>query len=179
MPRQKIAGKKPKTSSKSSVATGSKASKSTMKKKTAPAEGGVKTVRERRFRPGTVAIREIKRYQKTTNLLLLKAPFQRFVRAICEGIDAQLRFQSQALLAVQEAAEMYLVGLFEDTNLCAIHANRVTVMKKDMDLARRIRGERFHDHRDLMPKTGDEVFYQLPYFNEKEHMAHLKKVIGK
>ena len=177
MPRQKIAGKKLKTSSKQSVATGSKASKSTMKKKTAPAEGGVKG--GRRFKPGTVALREIKRYQKQTNLLLLKAPFQRFVRAICDGIDSQLRFQSQALLAVQEAAEMYLVGLFEDSNLCAIHANRVTVMKKDMELARRIRGERFHDHRDLQPKTGDEVFYQLPYFNEKEQMHHLRKVIGK
>ena len=95
MPRQKIAGKKAKTSSKSSVATGSKASKAThAKKKTAPAEGGVKDGKTRRFRPGTVAIREIKRYQKSTTLLLLKAPFQRFVRAICEGIDAQLRFQS-------------------------------------------------------------------------------------
>ena len=145
MPRQKVVGKKQlKTAGKSSVATGSKASKASQaKKKTAPAEGGVKTTNNRRFKPGTVALREIKRYQKGTNLLLLKAPFQRFVRAICEGIDAQLRFQSQALLAVQEAAEMYLVGLFEDSNLCAIHANRVTVMKKDMELARRIRGERF------------------------------------
>lgn len=176
MPRQKVVGKKMKSSQKSSVATGSKVSKaSKAKKKTAPAEGGVKV--QRRFKPGTVALREIKRYQRGTNLLLLKAPFQRFVRAICEGIDAQLRFQSQALLAVQEAAEMYLIGLFEDSNLCAVHANRVTVMKKDMELARRIRGERFQDHRDLQPKNGDEVFYQLPYFNEKEQMAHLRKVI--
>lgn len=178
MPRQKIAGKKNKSASKVSVATGSKASKSAaMKKKTAPAEGGMK--RNMRFRPGTVALREIKRYQKNTHLLLLKAPFQRFVRSICEGIDAQLRFQSQALLAVQEAAEMYLIGLFEDSNLCAIHANRQTVMKKDMELARRIRGERFHDHRDMQPKNGDEVFYQLPYFNEKEQMNHLRKVLAK
>jgi histone H3 len=93
MPRQKVAGKKGKMSSKSSVATGSKASKADKnKKKTAPAEGGVK--RKMRFRPGTVALREIKRYQKQTVLLLAKAPFQRFIRAICEGIDAQLRFQS-------------------------------------------------------------------------------------
>jgi histone H3 len=177
MPRQKIVGKKNKaaSSSKQSVATGSKASKSAMKKKTAPAEGGIK---QRRFRPGTVAIREIKRYQKETRLLLARAPFQRFVRAICEGIDVQIRFQSQALLAVQEAAEMYLVGLFEDSNLCAIHANRVTVMKKDIELARRIRGERFHDHRDLQPKNGDEVFYALPYFNEKEQMDYLRKTLG-
>ena len=109
--------------------------------------------------------------------MLAKAPFQRFIRAICNGIDAQLRFQSQALLALQEAAESYLTGLFEDANLCAIHATRVTVMKKDLDLARRIRGERFHDHRDLQPKTGNEVFYQLPYYDEKTEMKHLKKII--
>lgn len=120
------------------------------KKKAAPAEGGVKT---RRFRPGTVALREIKRYQKTIDNLIPRAPFQRFVRSICEGIDHEVRFQAQALLAVQEATEAYLVGLFEDTNLCAIHANRVTVMKKDLQLARRIRGERNLDRRDFMLKT--------------------------
>ncbi len=109
--------------------------------------------------------------------MLAKAPFQRFIRAICDGIDSQLRFQSAALGALQEAAESYLTGLFEDANLCAIHANRVTVMKKDLDLARRIRGERFHDHRDLQPKTGQEVFYMLPYYNEKDEMKNLKKVI--
>lgn len=177
MPRPKVAGKKLKSStSKQSVASGSKTSKSSaaMKKKTAPAEGGIK----RRFKPGTVALREIKRYQKAIDMLLPRAPFQRFVRAICEGIDSQLRFQSQALLAIQEATEMYLVGLFEDSNLCAIHANRVTIMKKDIELARRIRGERFHDHRDLQPKTGDEVFYSLPYYNEKEQMNTLKKVLA-
>ena len=99
------------------------------------------------------------------------------MRAICDGVDSQLRFQAQALLALQEAAESYLAGLFEDANLCAIHATRVTVMKKDMDLARRIRGERFLDHRDLQPKTGQEVFYKLPYTNEKEQMTQLRKVI--
>jgi histone H3 len=177
MPRAKVAGKKPKMNSKASVATGSKASKvEKAKKKTAPAEGGVK--REHRWRPGTVALREIKRYQKQTTLMLAKAPFQRFVRAICDGIDGQLRFQSQALLALQEAAESYLTGLFEDSNLLAIHANRVTVMKKDLLLARRIRGERFHDHNDTLPKTGNEVFYQLPYRDEKEKMKQLQKIIG-
>ena len=97
MPRQKIAGKKGKISSKSDGGSKSKMS-SKAKKKTAPAEGGMK--KTRRFRPGTVALREIKRYQKATNMLLLKAPFQRFVRAICEAIDPDIRFQSQALLAV-------------------------------------------------------------------------------
>ena len=176
MPRQKIAGKKPQVG-KASVATGSKASKADKaKKKTAIAEGGIK-LKTRRFRPGTVALREIKRYQKQTTFLLLRGPFQRFVRSICSTIDAQLRFQPQALHALQEASESYLTGLFEDANLCAIHASRVTVMKKDMDLARRIRGERFHDHRDLQPKTGQEKFYQLPYYNEKQGMEALRKTV--
>ncbi len=95
-----------------------------------------------RFRPGTVAVREIRRYQRTTQLLLRKLPFQRLVREIAQDFKTDLRFQGSAVLALQEAAEAYLVGLFEDTNLCAIHARRVTIMPKDMQLARRIRGER-------------------------------------
>ena len=95
-----------------------------------------------RFRPGTVALREIRRYQKSTELLLRKLPFQRLVREIAQDFKTDLRFQSSAIAALQEAAEAYLVGLFEDTNLCAIHAKRVTIMPKDIQLARRIRGER-------------------------------------
>ena len=146
-------------------------------KKTAPAMGGLKEKKKQRFRPGTVALREIKRYQKSTDMLLPRAPFQRLVRHICSGIDNDLRFQAQALLALQESTEAYLTGLFEDANLCAIHANRVTVMMKDMQLSRRIRGENNLDHRDLMPKTGDEMFYQLPYTNSKEAMDQLKKAL--
>jgi histone H3 len=96
----------------------------------------------RRYRPGTVALREILRYQKSTELLMRKLPFQRLVREIAQDYKADLRFQSSAVMALQEAAEAYLVGLFEDTNLCAIHAKRVTIMPKDIQLARRIRGER-------------------------------------
>jgi histone H3 len=96
--------------------------------------------KKRRFRPGTVALREIRRYQKSTDLLLRKVPFVRLVRDIAHNIHSDLRFQGQALLALQEAAEAFLVGLFEDTNLCALHAKRVTIMPKDMQLARRIRG---------------------------------------
>jgi histone H3 len=174
MPRQKIAGKKMAMGSKSK-GTASTTKSSKAKKKTAPAEGGVKKFK---FHPGTVALREIKRYQKAVNNLLPRAPFQRLVRNICSAIDPDLRFQSQALLAVQEAAEAYLVGLFEDSNECAIHAKRKTVMKKDLDLARRIRGEKNYDHRDEMKKTSpDDVFYQLPYRNEKEGMEQLKKVM--
>ena len=106
----------------------------------ATAEGGVK--KPHRYRPGTVALREIRRYQKSTELLLRKLPFQRLVREVSQDFKAELRFQSSAVMALQEASEAYLVGLFEDTNLCAIHAKRVTVMPKDMHLARRIRGER-------------------------------------
>ncbi|CDY12740.1 BnaCnng17200D [Brassica napus] len=90
-------------------------------RKSAPATGGVK--KPHRFRPGTL-------------------PFQRLVREIAQDFKTDLRFQSSAVAALQEAAEAYLVGLFEDTNLCAIHAKRVTIMPKDIQLARRIRGER-------------------------------------
>ena len=109
-------------------------------RKSAPAAGGVK--KPHRYRPGTVALREIRRYQKSTDLLIRKLPFQRLVREIAQDFKSDLRFQGSAVLALQEAAEAYLVGLFEDTNLCAIHAKRVTIMPKDIQLARRIRGER-------------------------------------
>ncbi|KAI2471695.1 histone H3-like centromeric protein cse-4 [Annulohypoxylon bovei var. microspora] len=99
--------------------------------------------RRRRYRPGTLALREIRRLQNNTDLLLRKLPFARLVREIAltmRPADEGMRWQSQALLALQEAAEAFLVHLFEDTNLCAIHAKRVTIMQKDIQLARRIRG---------------------------------------
>ena len=108
-------------------------------RKATPAEGQKKN---RRYRPGTVALREIRKYQKSTELLIRKLPFQRLVREIAQDFKTDLRFQGSAVLALQEASEAYLVGLFEDTNLCAIHAKRVTIMPKDIQLARRIRGER-------------------------------------
>ena len=95
-----------------------------------------------RYRPGTVALMEIHTYQKSTQLLIHKLPFQRLVREIAQDFKTDLRFQSSAIMALQESAEAYLVGLFEDTNLCAIHARRVTIIPKDIQLARRIRGER-------------------------------------
>lgn len=96
-----------------------------------------------RYRPGTVALREIRRYQKSTDLLIRRGPFCRLVKEIAtEVLKKDMRFQSTAVLALQEASEAYLVGLFEDTNLCALHAKRVTIMPRDMQLARRIRGER-------------------------------------
>ncbi|GKT34343.1 Histone H3/CENP-A like protein [Aduncisulcus paluster] len=101
-------------------------------------KGGSTGGLSRKFKPGTVAIREIKKFQKSTDLLMRKAPFQRLVRAIAVGIRSDLRFQAQALAALQEASESYLVSMFEDTNLCALHTNRVTIMDKDVDLARRL-----------------------------------------
>ena len=109
-------------------------------RKSAPALGGVR--RPHRFRPGTVALREIRKYQKNTELLVRKLPFQRLVRELAQDFMTDIRFASSAVLALQEASEAYLVGIMEDSNLCAIHAKRVTIMPKDMQLARRIRGER-------------------------------------
>jgi len=103
---------------------------------------GIPCKRPHRYRPGTVALREMRRYQKSTDLMIRKRPFQRLVREIAQNYKSDLRFQSSAILALQEASEAYLVGLFEDTNLCAIHAKRVTIMPKDIQLARRVRGER-------------------------------------
>ncbi|KAI7726489.1 hypothetical protein M8C21_022544, partial [Ambrosia artemisiifolia] len=97
-------------------------------RKSAPTTGGVK--KPHRYRPGTVALRFVAHLKF------------RLVREIAQDFKTDLRFQSHAVLALQEAAEAYLVGLFEDTNLCAIHAKRVTIMPKDIQLARRIRGER-------------------------------------
>ncbi|XP_047408596.1 histone H3.3A-like [Sciurus carolinensis] len=108
-------------------------------RKSAPSTGGVE--KPHRYRPGTVAFREIRRYQKPTDLLIRKLPFQHLVREIAQDFETDLCFQSAAIGALQEASGAHLVGLFEDTNLCAIHAKRVTIMPK-IQLACCIRGER-------------------------------------
>jgi histone H3 len=108
-------------------------------RKGSPATGGVK--KPHRYRPGTVALREIRRFQKSTEALIANAPFQRLVREITLDYRSDLRWQEKAVAALQEASEAYLVGLFADANLCAIHGKRVTIMPKDIKLARRIRGE--------------------------------------
>ena len=173
MPKTKLAAQANHASEKAAkMPAKAKASKAI--KKTGPVAGGVKNSADKkekkshRFKPGTVALREIKRYQKSNDLLLPRASFMRLVKVITEETDHQLRFQSQAIQALQEASEAYIVGLFEDTNLCAIHAKRQTVMKKDMELARRIRGDRNFDYVDRQPKTGDEKFVSLPYETVKK-----------
>ena len=99
-------------------------------------------IKPHRYRAGTAALRDIRHFQKSTALLIQKLPFQRLVREITQDYKTDLQFQSAAVLCLQEAVEAYLMGLFEDTNLCAIHARRVTIMPKDIQLARQIRGER-------------------------------------
>ena len=96
----------------------------------------------KRYRPGRLALQEIRHYQKRTNLLKRKLPFQRLIRELAQKFKVDVRFRSSTLMALQEAAEAYLVRLFEDTNLCAIHAKWVMIMPKDIQLVRRIRGER-------------------------------------
>ena len=119
----------------------SKTTKTKGKKLPASQQGQQK--KPHRYHPGTVALQEIWRYQKSTELLIRKLPFQRLVRELAQDLGKMnVRFQSGAIMALQEALEAYLVGLLEDANLCAVHAKRVTIMPKDIQLARRIRGER-------------------------------------
>ena len=108
----------------------------TARKKLQPT-GNVK--KKHRFRPGTVALREIRKYQRRTDCLVPRLPMERWIREIAQGIRTDIRFQRSAIDAVREASEAHLVALFEDTNLCAIHAGRVTIMSRDAQLALRIR----------------------------------------
>lgn len=104
-------------------------------RKTQPKTKKLSQLKKRKFKAGTVALRDIRRYQKSTDLLLRRAPFQRLVREITQDFTrGDTRFQSSALNALQESAEAYLVDLFQDTNLCAIHAKRQTIQPRDMQL---------------------------------------------
>jgi len=100
----------------------------------------LKKKQKKKFRPGQLALSEIRRFQRSTELLIKKAPFQRLVRQISDSLTPGMKYQTVALSALQEAAESYIIALFEDTNLCCIHAKRVTISPKDVKLARRIRG---------------------------------------
>ena len=116
-----------------------KAAKAGSKKVKAPRAAGKK---QRRYRPGTVALRQIRKFQKGVDTLIRKAPFQRLVRELAAAQKDGLRWQSAAVAATQEATESYVIGVLSDTNLCALHARRVTIMPRDIHLARRLRGER-------------------------------------
>lgn len=144
---EKTSSKK-KAEKKSKNSDNEEGSKSTTKKTSKVSKKAHKTSRSgprkaHRHRPGVVALREIRKYQKSTEPLIRKLPFQRLVRSIAQEYRSDMRFQAAALAALQEAGEAYLVGLFQDTNLCAVHAKRVTITPKDLQLARRIRGDKF------------------------------------
>ena len=114
------------------------------KKSTGAASGAASGAKRAfRWRPGTVALREVRKLQKSTEALVAKAPFARLVREIAESHKAGLRFQASAVAAIQEATESFVVSLLSDANLSAVHANRVTAMPRDLQLVRRLRGERF------------------------------------
>ena len=98
--------------------------------------------RPHRYRPGTRVLLEIRRLQRSTDLIIKRLPFERLVRDIASEFMSNPRFQRVTILALQEASEAYSVKLFEDTNLLAIHAKRITITPKDLRLAQRIRGER-------------------------------------
>jgi histone H3 len=111
-------------------------------KKAAKAAKSGKSGKKFRWHAGTVALRQIKKFQKSTDLLMRKAPFQRLVRELATGHKEGLRWAGAAVAALQEATESYVTGLLSDSNLCALHARRVTLMSRDVALARRLRGER-------------------------------------
>ncbi len=104
--------------------------------------GAPRVARPHRYRPGTVALREIRKYQKSTELLIPKLPFSRLVREVAQDYSNDVRFSRQAIEALQCSAEDHLVCVLEECNLAAIHAKRVTIMDKDMHLVRRLRGDR-------------------------------------
>ena len=144
MPKGKATGKKPVK----------KPSASKMGRKSKPAKGGIKAAKSTgdkvartiRYKPGTVVLREIKRYQKSAKHLIPRAPFARLVKEIASSVSdnmREVRMSMRGLMALQEAAEAFLYGVFEDSNMCALHAKRMTLYPKDMQLAMRIRGDRF------------------------------------
>jgi histone H3 len=127
--------------------TAAKAPRKTLPAETATTgeQGDAKSVRKpHRWRPGTVALREIRKYQRSTNLLLRKLPFQRMIREVASRYKSKetIRFQASAIEAIQEASENYLTNLFQDGNLLALHASRVTVQPEDLRLAHRLLTQR-------------------------------------
>ena len=109
-------------------------------KKATDVKGKEKGNKRRQFRLGTVALWEICKFQKSTSFLIRKLPFVRWVREIVQEQWGNLRFQALALLILQEMAEAYIINLFEDAKLCAVHAKHITFMPKDIQLACRIQG---------------------------------------
>ncbi|XAR53975.1 hypothetical protein NMG60_11028940 [Bertholletia excelsa] len=124
------------------ASAGSKSKPSRRSPRISPSSSIPGQKRKFRHRPGTVALREIRHFQKTWHRVIPAAPFIRTVKEISDSVSSGVtRWTAEALVAIQEAAEDYLIHLFEDAMLCAIHAKRVTLMKKDFELARRLGGK--------------------------------------
>ena len=136
-------------------------------------------------RPGMVVLREIRRYQKSTECLIKRSPFQKLIREISQEYrvcpqgpgtpSIQMRFQSTAIATLQEAAENFIVGLFEDVNLSAVHAKRVTVMLQDVRIALRIRGDHYrwritpedavrYEHHNRRTEGGPPIIFLVNYY---------------
>jgi histone H3 len=107
--------------------------------KTNPTDSPIK--KKRRYRAGTVALREIRKYQRTTDNLILRLPFKKLVKEILQDYKDDFLVSKEAFSCLQESAEMFLVNLLEDTQLAAIHAKRITIKPVDMQFARRLRGD--------------------------------------
>ena len=167
----KAASKAPlKTHSKTSSTKAPKKGKKTLKSSDT---AEIQKIAKRRWRPGTVAIREIKKYQKSVDRLLPRQPFLRLVKDISNEVNPGIRMRPEAVDALQEAAEQYIVGLFEDTQLIAVHAKRVTIMQKDMQLALRLRGDYNYHRYNEKAANSEGNFFQIPYgrkFTEDENM---------
>lgn len=115
------------------------ATKAARKTALQPSAGSQVANKKPRYKAGTVALREIRRYQCSIDLLIRKLPFQRFVRQIALSMKQEIRYQTQALAMIHETTEAYLTGIFEDANLCAYHAKRVTVLDRDLKLVEKMR----------------------------------------
>ena len=145
-------------------------------RRSAPTTGGVK--KPHRYRPGTVALREIRRYQKSTNLMIPKMPYVKLLREITQDQCKQpkdgndYRWQGAAILATQTAAEDYLTVQLEDANVCALHSKRVTVMPKDIQLVRRIKGE----EAIITNRNSVAAIYKHSNDAEKKREAELEKI---
>jgi len=142
MPRTKNAATRSSTKDADAATQDTTDRKMTHDKKKSSDASKQAAIKKQRRRMGTVVLKEIRKYQKSTELLIAKGPFQRIVREIARADAKEIRFSSQGLLALQEAAETYMTSVFEDAFLLTLHAKRQTLMPKDLQLARRIRGER-------------------------------------
>ena len=112
-----------------------------MKKEGKTKQEKEKEDKTKKMKQGLKALKEIKKYQSSMEMLIRRLPFQRVVKEIMQKVQDDLRLQSTAILVLQEVGETFLVGLLEQSNLCALPAKRVTIMPKDVQLARCIRGD--------------------------------------